>query len=249
MRKIDYSQIQRQALEVRVKIGANDYSPINIFSLISNIPKLTIAFFPFNDDISGMCVKKSRLIAINSTSTKGRKNFSLAHELYHYFFDDDETRISYFSENKYSPTNEVVANLFASYLLMPDISLYGICDTLTKGKTKRLTLLGIIHIEQFYQVSRDAVLTRLFRDGFIDEEEKREFSIDVIKNARKNGFDISLYSKNKEEPPRTYGAYLQNALKLCEDNKISYGKYEQYLFEANRDDIVFLNNGENNYHE
>lgn len=250
MAKIDYLQIQRQAREVRVKLGAKDYSPINIFSLISNIPELTLVFYPFNEDISGMCVKKAKLIAINSNSVKARQNFSLAHELYHYFFDADETTISYFSENKHTPTNEVIANHFASYLLMPDISLYGICESLTNGKKRRLTLREIINIEQFYQVSRSALLIRLLRDGFVDEEELREFSMDVLKNARKLGFDLSLYLRDKEgEPPRTYGAYIQNALKLFETNKISVGKYEQYLFEAGRDDIVFSKNGDNNNHE
>lgn len=249
MKKIDYLQIQRQALEVRIKLGASNNAPLNIFSLISNIPELTIVFYPFNDEISGMCVKKAKLIAINANSTKGRQNFSLAHELYHYFFDDDKTHISYFNETKQTPINEVIANLFASYLLMPDISLFGICDALTERKTKRLSLFAIIHIEQFFQVSRNALLTRLLRDGFINEEEHKAFSVDVLKNVRRYGFDLSLYTSDKEGVARTYGAYIQNALKLYEKSIISAGKYEEYLLAANRDDILFVRNGDNGAYE
>ena len=70
-----------------------------------------------------------------------------------------------------------------------------------------------------------------------------------LKNVRKYGFDLSLYTSDKEGTPRTYGAYIQNALKLYENSIISAGKYEEYLLDANRDDILFGRNGNNSAYE
>ena len=99
---------------------------------------LTLVFYPFKEDISGICIRTANLIAINSKSTLGRQAFSIAHELYHYFYDGDKTTISYIDD--YNCTKvEKEANTFASYLLMPDATFTRLYNKLTNN--------GSMHIE------------------------------------------------------------------------------------------------------
>ena len=88
---IDKLELSTKAQELREKLGEDANSPIDIFSLANQIEGLTLVYYPLGKNISGMCVRDSevRLIAINSTMSYGRQRFSLAHELYHLYFDNE----------------------------------------------------------------------------------------------------------------------------------------------------------------
>lgn len=240
--------IQRRANDVRKKLGVDDNSPIDLISLISTNLDITLIFYPFNDEISGICIKAANLIAINSNSTLGRQNFSIAHELYHFFYDGEKTEISY---KNTSPNTKIEreANLFASYLLMPDVSFSRFYNKLTNNSTKEIDLQDILEIEQYYKVSRNAVLIRLILDEYITEEESEQYKRDIVKNAKKYGYDVTLYLPSLIDIPKTYGSYLKKALELKELGLISDGKYEEYLLDAFRSDIVFDDNGEEDIYD
>ncbi len=233
----------RYSNEVRQKLGADDNSPIDIISLANSYPGLTLVFFPFDEEISGICVKSANLIAINSNSTLGRQSFSIAHELYHYFFDKEKTTISYIVDKSNSKV-EKDANTFASYLLMPDSTFTRFCNKLTNNRQNNIELKHILDLEQYFKVSRNAVLIRLIQDGYISKEESEQYKIDIIKNAKKYGYDVSLYLPSETNKLITYGSYLKYAMQLKNLGLISNGKYEEYLLEAFRDDIVFDNNSD-----
>ena len=61
-------ELSNQALSLRRKLGEDDLSPVDIFSLILSIEKLTLVFYPLGFNISGACIKgqSSAIIAINS---------------------------------------------------------------------------------------------------------------------------------------------------------------------------------------
>lgn len=240
--------IQRHALKVREKLGVDDNSPIDLVTLIGTCSDITLVFYPFNEEISGLCIKSVNLIAINSNSTMGRQAFSIAHELYHYFFDDNISSISY-TTGYDNLKIEKEANLFASYLLMPDSTFSRFCNKLTKDGTSKIKLQDILEIEQYFKVSRNAVLIRLIQEKFITNEESELFKKDIIKNAKKYGFDTTLYLPSRVETPKTYGAYLKNAFKLKELGLISEAKYEEYLLDAYRSDIVFNDNGQEDIYD
>jgi Zn-dependent peptidase ImmA (M78 family) len=240
--------IQRKATQVREKFGVDHHSPIDLFSLVNSDPNLTLVLYPFPDSISGMCIKSANLIAINMNSTKGRQIFSLAHELYHYYFDDEDASVSYFSSME-TYQKEVDANHFASYLLMPDASFSHMLDKLTNKGQEKVSLLTVIKLEQYFKVSRSAVLTRLLSEKVITQDEELLYKTNVLKTAKQYGFDISLYTKQDTNQPKTYGAYLKLALTLKDRGIISEGKYESYLIEAYRSDIVFDENGDSDSDE
>jgi Zn-dependent peptidase ImmA (M78 family) len=246
--KMDRLVLQRRALNVRNYFGVDDNSPMDLVALVATNAEITLVFYPFKEEISGVCIKSAKLIAINSHSTLGRQAFSIAHELYHYFYDGEKTSISYFDVSDISKV-EKDANMFASYLLMPDTSFTRFCNKLTNNGLKKIELQDILEIEQYFRVSRNAVLVRLISEEYITAEESEQFKKDILKNAKKYGFDIALYLPTAIDKPKTYGAYLKKALELKDSGLISDGKYEEYLLEAFRSDIVFDDNGEEDIYD
>ncbi|MGD9813845.1 MAG: ImmA/IrrE family metallo-endopeptidase, partial [Bacilli bacterium] len=245
---MDRLVLQRRALNIRDHFGVDDNSPMDLVALVATNSEITLVFYPFKEEISGVCIKSANLIAINSHSTLGRQAFSIAHELYHFFYDGEKTSISYFDVSENSRV-EKDANLFASYLLMPDSSFSRYCNKLTDNGSKKIELQDILEIEQYFRVSRNAVLVRLIQEEYITIEESEQFKTDIVKNAKKYGFDITLYLPTDINKPKTFGAYLKKALELKDLGLISDGKYEEYLLEAYRSDIVFDDNGEEDIYD
>ena len=122
---IDKLALCTKALGLRKELGEDTISPIDIFSLAHTIPQLTLVFYPMGDHLSGMCIKNdgNPVIAINSSMSVGRQRFSMAHELYHLFYDENEQ--STVCAKKIGTGNNIerAADLFASYFLMPPVAL------------------------------------------------------------------------------------------------------------------------------
>ncbi len=242
MAKIDVFDITNKALDFRRKMGEDSFSPIDIFSIVQRIEDITLIMHPLGNNISGYCKKyeHTKIIVINSSRTLGRQRFSLAHELYHIYYDDEMT--SFVCSNFNSKNiNEQKADCFASYLLIPQTYLNQF------NVSKTITVEDIVRMEQYYHVSRKAILYRLLNDGIIDADDFEGYSQNVKLSAKLLGYNDSLYSPSPDnEKNFVYGKYITDAKKLYDDGRISTGKYEEYLLNAYRDDIVygFLEGGE-----
>ena len=117
------------ALKTRRSWGEDSYSPIDIFAIVNGLQDInvTVLKYPLSERISGMCSKVDEdfLICINSTTSYGRQRFTLAHELYHIFYESIEGQvICNMSMGGNQTDSEKEADIFASYLLMPYDALY-----------------------------------------------------------------------------------------------------------------------------
>ncbi|MBE6003865.1 MAG: ImmA/IrrE family metallo-endopeptidase [Lachnospiraceae bacterium] len=235
MAKIDKLDISTKALSLRQTMGEDSFSPIDIFALVQRQKDITLIMYPLGENISGYCRKyeHTNIIVINSGMTIGRQRYSLAHELYHIYYDTDMSSFVCSNFNNKS-VNEQKADLFASYFLMPQ-------DALEKFKIKKpVQLIDIIDMEQYYRISRKALLYRLLNDGIITNDEFENFSHNVKLSAKMAGYNDSLYNSSPEnERYYVYGKYITDAENLLNSGKISVGKYEEYLLTAYRDDLVF----------
>ena len=86
------NQLNTEAIQLREKWGLNPNGSIDITSVVlSKLPNLTLLYIPFSENTSGMCIKDENIeiIGINSTMTKGRQRFTLAHELYHLLIEEN----------------------------------------------------------------------------------------------------------------------------------------------------------------
>lgn len=235
-----YRETNQLAEDLRREWGIDNYSPIDIFSIvIEKLPNLTLILFPLGEKISGCCskVNEDQVILINSEHSKGRQNFTLAHELYHLLYEDNEEWLIC-SGNENENSSEEEANNFASSLLMPDIALN---DYIRKNNIHRWNLDNIIHCEQFFQISHTAMLYRLrFIKELITYDDYISYKNNVKIEAMKLGFSTELYDPSIESKKYfSFGNYIRLTEKAFENNKISIGKKNELLLDVFRSDIVY----------
>lgn len=241
---IDYARLMTQAAMLRKKLGEDSSSPIDIFAMVQNIERLTIVYYPLGENLSGMCIKGqegNNLIAINSSMTLGRQRFSLAHEFYHLYYDDN--MISVCAKKIDSGKDiERSADMFASYFLMPDAALQVRAEKYAEKHTDgELSLNDVIRIEQYFGVSHQAAVYRLMHTPFLREEAGNAFLGESVRSrAESLGYSSDLYRPSPEgKQYMTYGHYISQAEKIFEKGLVSEGKYEELLMDAFRSDLVY----------
>lgn len=239
---IDKLELSTKALSLRKELGEDTTSPIDIFSLAHTISHLTLVFYPMGDHLSGMCIKNdgNPVIAVNSSMSVGRQRFSMAHELFHLYFDESEQ--STVCAIKIGSGNEIekISDQFASYFLMPPVALSEAIKKVQGNSINNLGIKEIVKLEQYFRVSRQAILYRLIGDNKLTSQQADQFRQGVIRSAVNLGYDDSLYKPLPENKQyKTYGYYIQQAEEVLEKGLISTGKYEQLLLTAFRPDLVY----------
>lgn len=240
---IDYADLMTKAERLRKQLGEDNNSPVDIFALAQGIETLTIVYYPLGNKISGMCVKGADgrcTIALNSSMTLGRQRFSLAHELYHLFYDNNMKSVCAKSIGTGSEV-EKMADAFAAYFLMPRAALADKVDSLISKHGGKINLQDIIRIEQYFGVSHQTAVYQLNNCGYINRDDLDSFlNISVKQKAEAMGFSSDLYRPLPERKQYcTYGHYIDQADQLINRDIISYGKYEELLLAAFRDDLVY----------
>jgi Zn-dependent peptidase ImmA (M78 family) len=236
----DKYDLAKAASEIRRLLGEDDHSYIDVFRLAHSIEELTLVFYPMGEHISGMCIKNidDILIAINSSMTYGRQRFSIAHELYHYYYDNIDSIIC-MREIGESSGIEKQANIFASFFLAPPAALSTAIKRVKKTKPK-LEQVDVVKLEQYFGLSRQAMLIRLIDEKELSFDDTISMRSNIISYALSLGYDDTLYRSSPEErAKKTYGRYIKLTDELLERGLISNGKYEELLLEAFRADLVY----------
>lgn len=241
---IDYPGLMTKAAMLRKQLGEDSSSPVDIFALAQQIKGLTIVYYPLGEKLSGMCIKGkegNNVVAINSAMTLGRQRFSLAHEFYHLFFDDNMSSVC---AKKMGAGKDIEksADMFACYFLMPDAALNMLAGELVKNnQNNRLTVDDIIRIEQYYGVSHQTAIYRLLHTPYLKQNEADLYlTMAVRRRAESLGFNSDLYKPTPVAKQYwTYGNYIDQAERVIEIGLVSTGKYEELLLDAFRPDLVY----------
>lgn len=246
-------EINADAISLRKYFGEDAYSPIDIFSMLSNSEDMTVVFYPMSERISGICVRddNNRLIAINSTLTYGRQRFTAAHELCHLFFHEDFSKIICGKDiDKNKEPKEIEADMFASFFLAPYESLKDFIKCTLQKLKDNFGIYDIVKIEQHFGLSRQATIWRLINEGYISYEAADTMKTGIIRSALTLGFDDKLYVPSPlDRQYFTLGKYVKIAGELKEKEYVSTGKYEELLLSSFRGDIVYglASEGEESY--
>lgn len=229
--------IEIKATELRNEWGLSAFEPASMKQLLIKLNILTL-FRPLRDDFSGMCLKKDKqhFILINSTHPLGRQHFTLAHEFYHLFVQE-VVELHYCNPGSNSTSKqEKEADYFASVFLMPEMGLKRMIpeEELTR---KKISIATVLRLEQYFEVSRKALLIRLKTLKLISTAVYSELTaIPVIKSAIEYGFDTSLYLPGNEG--MVIGDYGIKARKLFDQGLISEGHYIELLSKIGFDPTV-----------
>lgn len=225
--------IERQVAEFRADNGLSASEAINLKSLLLKLNVLTI-FRPLSDNFSGMCLKDGsghRFMLVNSSHSRGRQHFTIAHELYHLYIESKPT------PHKCNPCSgskdpvEQSADMFASSLLMPET---GLCQLIPENelKTKKISLATVLKLEHYFSVSRSALLYRLLNVGLLTNAARLALADEPVKHsALCFGYDTALYDPANEG--LVIGDFGEKARSLFEQEKISEGHYWELLRKIN----------------
>ena len=214
--------IEYRANKFREEHGLASTEPVDTFKLLSKLGVLTV-FQELGDRFSGMAVKSgtNRYMLVNSTDILARQHFTIGHELYHLFiqenFSNRMCKVGLFDKKDKEEYN---ADWFSSYLLMPE---NGIIDLIPPEELSpnKITLNTVVRLEKYFAVSRTAILSRLM---FIDLIKKDKFDLykeqgTIIKSALVMGYTDELYRSGSKG--KVIGDYGVRAKRLYDKESIS----------------------------
>ena len=194
------SKVRQLVIDTRLRLGLQSTEHFDVYRAVTSLG-ITCVKRPLESNISGATLKtnKVKVILVNSSKTLGHQNFTIAHELYHCLYD--ENLVSRACKTEKFPRvrgNEQVADIFATYLLMPEDAVFNQLR-LRKKLDVELTLADIINLEQFFGVSRKAMCWRLEDLKLINREQSDSYCTNVIQSAVSLGKKTSLYVPTNDE--------------------------------------------------
>jgi len=220
--------IEKEAAEFRARCQLGDNVKIDLESLLLKLNVVTI-FLDMSIDFSGMSLKfdDKKFMLLNSAQNIGRQNFTIGHELYHLFvqenFETHKCQIELFQKKTGS---EYLADSFSANLLMPRA---GLLEMIPEHELRRdaISLKTILFIENYFKVSRLALLYRLKGIALIGQDYFNSFTKDIIKSAMEYGYGDELYKRGNSG--KVIGNYGSIAKALFSGDKISESHYYELM--------------------
>ena len=217
-------RIENLAVKFRIMAGLGENEPVHIKTILIKLGIIT-KYRPLSDNTFGLSLKtfdsKFRFILVNSNTRRGRQHFTIAHELYHLFYDPAPQ--PHICDGLERDKAEKDANMFASALLMPKGGIINLIPD-DELKAKKLKMGTILRLEQIFSVSHEAMSYRLKALGLITESQLQDLlNVSIIEEAKAYGYDRSLYETGNEN--LLLGDYGEKLRELYERGKISEGHY------------------------
>jgi Zn-dependent peptidase ImmA (M78 family) len=217
--------LEARANRFRDQLGISNSDPIDLYKVLVELNVVT-NFRPLSRNFSGMALKagEERFILVNTSQTKGRQHFTIGHELYHLFEQPDFNfmlcKVGRFDKKEREEYN---ADIFSSYLMMPEAGILKTIPEVEMTRGESISLPTIVKLEQYFGVSRNALLVRLDRLRLIKYKEYEQYLTGVIKSANELGYNIGLYQDGNDY--QLIGNYGSVCKKLFEEDKISESHY------------------------
>lgn len=231
MRRITIDTAEELALKMRVRLRIGASEPVNMKTVLRQLNILTV-YRPLTDGLWGLSLKSSSgkmFMLVSSNATRGSQHFTIAHELFHLFYDE-MPRPHFCGNDKGQWRTDPVersANLFASAFLMPKD---GLAYNIPTGelKAKSISIDTALRLEQLYGVSHATLILRLYELKFISNENRQQLiDLSIRNEALLRGIDPALYYKGNEN--LIIGDYGEKAKNLFDKELISEGHYMELM--------------------
>lgn len=223
--------IENKASTFRKNNGFGETDPIRLESLLLKKNIITL-FKPLSGSLAGMAIKVSdeaMFILVNCNHSLGKQHFTIAHELYHLFvqenFNSQKCLTGLFEGHE--DIEEQKADLFAANLLLPELGVFELIPEKERQHKNAISAQTIFRIQQYYSVSIKAVIYRLVEFGLVDKSYFDTYASGNKIMAKKLGYDIKLYEKGNFE--KSIGDYATLASSLYSSQKISESYYLELL--------------------
>jgi Zn-dependent peptidase ImmA (M78 family) len=154
-------------------------------------------------------------VLLNASEPRWRRNYSLAHELFHLMTSTDWD----------SHQCEVLADAFASALLLPEESLMSSLRSRAKGK--RISLQDLVEIACEFDVSIDALCWRLVN---LEKLKKQQVRQQLLEGSRLRALDrFSRRDQHEEIKAGLPERYTRLCYTAYSKGKIGRSKLAEYL--------------------
>ena len=227
MKTLTIAESELLAEKFRFSTGLSQSEPIHAKMLIRKL-NITLVYRHLSENSYGISCKSltgKMFMLINSGSTRGRQHFTIAHELYHLYYDPNP--VPHICAGGPAIGEKKTANRFASSLLMPK---EGILSQISSQEIAQhtVTLASVLRMEQLFGVSRSTLLIRLKDLGLLTDKCYEELNAYSVKDsARSYGYDLSLYEPGNNGV--VIGDFGEKARTLFEKGKISEGHYMELM--------------------
>ncbi len=237
MARIPEYLIENEASQLRERFFLGDRLPVDIEGLLLKQGILTV-FTPMSSDFSGMCLKykdNTNFILVNSNMVLGRQNFTIAHELYHLFIQEDK-EFKVHSCEIVSPQSAIErhANTFASYFLLPRAGVIDVMQRIGCDK-KTINVAHVIVMCNYFGVSYMAMLVMINKLLKLTPERLDALKeVQPVSMAKEFSLKTDIFEKPKEKE-KVIGDYASKAQSLYESGLISKGHLIELLSDIKLD--------------
>lgn len=222
--KYSFEDAEELACRVRDELGLGDRPGANLLRVLEEVCGVKVFHLPFEPGGCAACSANDRFgwaILLNSNNVPWRRNYDLAHELFH-LLTWNLFRTGSQDESVTAPDREeMLANVFASHLLMPTEAIRRAVNPLIRDE--RLTLQLLYDVARQFNVSVEAILWRI-KDVYGFEKQRIQHAVEQYR-----GFASSYETREQDEPPRQPQRFVAMAKRAFERGEISTGRLAEYL--------------------
>ena len=231
-----YPQAGALARKVRSELGLGDrpgQTLLRVLEEVCNAKVFHIAFEPTGSAACSMSDEFGAAILLNANSVRWRRNFDLAHELFHLltwkiFRHDAEENSEVASDDE-----EKLATCFARNLLMPEEVFREAIDA-QRGSSKSVGVDGLFEVAREFDVSAEAVLWQAsFVFGLPGDKVKE---VTEIIRPQVNQWE----TRESDQPPTRPVRYVALCKQALRKGLISTGRYAEYLGISRREAMRYV---------
>ena len=162
-------------------------------------------------------------ILINSNEAPWRRNFSIAHELFHLITWDSMKLKSVTEDVNLNDKVEKLANAFASSILLPASHIKDAFQP--RIEDKKVTHSDLIEVAREFDVSTEALLYRLINLGYVEREEIESLLDTPAFRALDRSFRVGQWAR----PPVIPERFVRLAFLAYQMGKLSRPRLAEYL--------------------
>jgi Zn-dependent peptidase ImmA (M78 family)/transcriptional regulator with XRE-family HTH domain len=233
---LDFVATEGLAHRLHGELGLGDHPGQSLLVVLEELCGVKVFHLPFEPTGSAACTRSEAFgpaILLNSLSVRWRRNFDLAHELFHLITWNVFRRSANGDQPLAQDREEKLANAFASKLLIPaDAARNAINERIRDDK---ISFADISDIARQFDVSVEALCWRMFSLRYF----KREQAQDVIDRYRASA---ALWESNRErdEPPTRPERFRALAIRALRQGEVSLGRFAEYMGISRREASQFL---------
>jgi Zn-dependent peptidase ImmA (M78 family)/DNA-binding XRE family transcriptional regulator len=230
----DYKQASRFAEKVQRDFLLGDVPSTSLKQILEERYYIKIFHLSFQGSaISTLSQDFGYAILLNKDNKQWRRNFDLAHELFHIL----TWNIFRSQSCEHGDREDKLANAFASRLLLPTDSVKNKIDSALNDK-KSISLEALDEIAREFGVSLDALLWRMV---YLYNKSEEDIEKDIEKSKE---LKISRPERISDTPDELPERYCSLAIKALNEGKISLMQFAKYMRITYRQAQDYLAKGE-----